>query len=63
MTYNKIDYITLDVFADGTYKHKEWVVNAICCSKYTHIIKYIVEEETEHYRKMMSNMIKEKMEL
>lgn len=42
-------YISLDIIENGCIKHKEWVIDAIFTSRFSHIIKYIVEEETEHF--------------
>ena len=44
-----MDYITLETFKDGSFKHRDWICHAICSTNFTNIIKYIVEEETKDF--------------
>lgn len=42
-------YLTLDLIENGCVKHKDWVIDAIMTSRFSQIIKYIVEEEQEYF--------------
>lgn len=47
----KMKYITIDVLPNGQIQHKDWVPNAVCSSRFSHLIRYIVEEEIDDYIK------------
>jgi len=53
MTCKINQYITLDILENGNYKHKDWICDAVCDSKYSYLIKFIVEQETEDYMKRL----------
>jgi hypothetical protein len=40
-------YITLESY-EGGFRHRDWVIHAIE-GRFGHLIKYIVEEEQEHW--------------
>jgi hypothetical protein len=46
-----LEYITLDVLDDGNVKHKDWICDAVCTSRFSNIIQFIVEEETSEFFK------------
>jgi hypothetical protein len=42
-------YVTIDILPNGFFKYKDWICDAVCESKYSNLIKFIAEEEAEHY--------------